>query len=292
MVVMTALRSPRKSAAAFGVAAAAAAAVGVSVAAPSAHAATPSPTQKPTVVLVHGAFVDASEWDGVIGHLQHDGYKVVAPANPLRGLASDSAYLRSVLGTIHGPIVLAGHSYGGSVMTEAAAGDAQVKALVYIAAIAPDKGESVASLGAKFPATELNSSLVPAPYPLPGGGAGVELSVRADKFHDAVAADAPQAIADVAADAPQAIADVAAAAQRPAAANIFSDKTTDVAWKTIPSWDLVTTQDHAINPAEQQFMAERAHAHTVEVNSSHAVPQTHPDAVTGIIEQAAQATAR
>jgi pimeloyl-ACP methyl ester carboxylesterase len=281
MIAKTVLRNPRKSATALGVAAVAAAAVGVSVAAPAAHAATQPPTQKPTVVLVHGAFVDGSEWDSVIGHLQHDGYKVIAPANPTRGLAYDSAYLRSVLGTIHGPVVLAGHSYGGSVLTQAAVGEKQVKALVYIAAIVPDKGESVSSLGAKFPATELNSSLVPSTYPLPGGGTGVELSVKADKFHDAVAADAPQAIADV-----------AAAAQRPSAANIFTDKTTAVAWKTIPSWDLVTTQDHAINPAEQQFMANRAHAHTVEVNSSHAVPGTHPDAVTSIIEQAAQATAR
>lgn len=281
MIAKTVLQHPRKSATALGVAAVAAAAVGVSVAAPAAHAATQSSPQKPTVVLVHGAGADASEWGKVIGHLQHDGYKVIAPANPTRSLGYDSAYLRSILSTIHGPVVLAGHSYGGSVLTQAAVGDKQVKALVYIAAFAPDKGESVNSLGAKFPATELSSSWVRTPYPLPGGGTGVELSVRADKFRDALAADAPQVITDV-----------AAAAQRPSAANIFTDKTTAVAWKTIPSWDLVTTQDHAINPAEQQFMAHRAHAHTVEVNSSHAVPETHPDAVTSIIEQAAQATAR
>ncbi|MEU9318278.1 alpha/beta hydrolase [Streptomyces sp. NPDC048295] len=182
---------------------------------------------------------------------------------------------------MHGPVVLAGHSYGGAVMTEAAVGDPQVKALVCIAAFALAKGESVNSLGAKFPATALSTALTPASYPLADGGTGVELYVQPAKFHEVVAADAPTAITDV-----------AAAAQRPVAASVFAEKTTAAAWKAIPSWDLTTTQDQAIDPAEQEFMAKRAHAHIEKVASSHAVPQTHPDAVTDIIEQAARAISR
>jgi pimeloyl-ACP methyl ester carboxylesterase len=274
MIAKTVLRHARKSAAVAG-----ALAVALSITAPAAATAE-RPSQKPTVVLVHGAFVDASSWGSVIGRLQHNGYQVVAPANPPRGLASDAAYLRSVLNNIDGPIVLAGHSYGGSVISQAATGLRKVKALVYIAAFAPDRGESVASLGSKFPGAELNEALTSAPYPLPDGGTGTELFVQPGKFHDVVAADAPRSSADV-----------ATAAQRPAAANIFTDKATKAAWKTIPSWGLIATQDRAIVPAAQQFMAARARAQTVEVNASHAVTLTRPDAVTGVIEQAAQATA-
>ncbi|MEU9318298.1 alpha/beta hydrolase [Streptomyces sp. NPDC048295] len=278
MVAKTFLRHLLKSAVVVG---AAATAIAVSVAVPAVHASAQPSEPKPTVVLVHGAFVDASEWDSVIGSLQHVGYQVVAPANPLRGLASGAAYLRSFLNTIQGPIVLAGHSYGGAVMTEAAAGDPQVKALVYIAAFALAKGENVNSLGAKFPATALSTALTPTPYPLPDGGTGVELYVQPAKFHEVAAADAPAAIAAA-----------AAAAQRPVAASVFAEKTTAAAWKTIPSWDLITTQDQAINPAEQEFMAKRAHAHIEKIVSSHAVTLTHADAVTEIIEQAAGAVSR
>ncbi|MFJ3309497.1 alpha/beta fold hydrolase [Streptomyces sp. NPDC086549] len=236
---------------------------------------------KPTVVLVHGAFVDASSWNGVITRLQHAGYPVVAPANPLRGLAGDADYLRSFLDSVKGPVVLVGHSYGGSVISQAAAGDPDVKALVYIAAFAPEKGETPGELGEKFPGAELSSALDAVPFPLPGGGTGTDLYVKADKFHDVIAADVPKSLTDL-----------AAATQRPVAASVFGEKPTEAGWKAIPSWDLITTQDKAILPDEQRFMAKRAHAHTVEVKSSHAVPVSHPGAVTRLIEQAARATVR
>jgi pimeloyl-ACP methyl ester carboxylesterase len=237
--------------------------------------------KKPTVVLVHGAFVDGSSWNPVIKRLQHDGYPVVAAANPLRGLANDSDYLRSLLDSIQGPIVLAGHSYGGSVISQAAAGHPDVKALVYIAAFAPDKGESAGEIGEKFPGADLSSALNAVPFPLPGGGTGTDLYVKADKFHSVFASDVPKPLTDL-----------AAVAQRPVAASVFGDKATEAAWKTIPSWDLIATQDNAITPDAQRFMAKRAHAHTVEVKSSHAVTLSHPDAVTRLVEQAARTTVR
>ncbi|MEV7238712.1 alpha/beta hydrolase [Streptomyces sp. NPDC051020] len=281
MIAKTLARHPRKSAAVL-VAAAGAAALALSVTAPTAHGATAGdPSQKPTVVLVHGAFVDASSWNSVIKRLQRDGYPVLAPANPLRGLASDATYINSVLKNVKGPVVLVGHSYGGSVISQAAAGDPDVKALVYIAAFAQDKGETVTALNSKFPATNLGAALNPVPYPLPGGGTGTDLYVKADKFHEVFAADAPTSLTDL-----------AAVTQRPVSASVFDEKPTEAAWKTIPSWDLITTQDHAINPDEQRYMAQRAHAHTTEINSSHAAPLTHPGAVTRVVEQAAHTTTR
>jgi pimeloyl-ACP methyl ester carboxylesterase len=282
MSLKSVLRPVRAQAVVVGAVAAAAlslAATSPAAAAKAAH--RPAPQTKPTVVLVHGAFADASSWNGVIKRLRHDGYPVVAPANPLRGLAGDSQYLRSFLKSVHGPIVLVGHSYGGSVISEAAAGDPQVKALVYIAAFAPDKGESAAELGSKFPGATLPTVLNAVPFPLAGGGTGTDLYIKADKFHDAFAADVPTSVTDL-----------MAATQRPVAASVFGDKSTEAAWKTIPSWDLITTEDHAIAPAEQRFMAKRAHAHTEEIKSSHAAPVSHPNAVADLIEQAAQATVR
>ncbi|MFF0450868.1 alpha/beta fold hydrolase [Streptomyces sp. NPDC004609] len=281
MNIKTVFRPTHKNtavlAAAAGVAAIALTAAAPANAAKGAH----QPVKKPTVVLVHGAFVDASSWNPVIKRLQHDGYPVVAAANPLRGLANDSAYLRSLLDSIKGPIVLAGHSYGGSVISQAAAGDPDVKALVYIAAFAPDKGESATELNEKFPGAELGSALNAVPFPLPGGDTGTDLYVKADKFHHVFASDVPTSLTDL-----------AAAGQRPVAASVFGDESTEAAWKTIPSWTLITTQDKAIVPAEQRFMAQRAHAHTVEVKSSHAVTLSHPGAVSRLIERAAATTVR
>ncbi|MEU6656158.1 alpha/beta hydrolase [Streptomyces sp. NPDC046900] len=280
MTLTTAFRPTRKRLAALG-AVAGAAALALAVTAPAdATAGHHAAGHKPTVVLVHGAFVDGSSWNDVIKRLQHEGYPVIAPADPLRGLASDAAYINSVLKSIKGPVVLVGHSYGGSVISQAAAGEANVKALVYIAAFAQDKGESVSELNSKFPASDLGSALNAVPYPLPGGGFGTDLYVKADTFHRVFAADVPKPVTDL-----------AAATQRPVSASVFDEKPTEAAWKTIPSWDLITTQDHAINPDEQRFMAQRAHAHTTEIDSSHAVPLSHPDAVTRIIEQAAHTTA-
>ncbi|MGJ7416935.1 alpha/beta fold hydrolase [Streptomyces cinereoruber] len=234
--------------------------------------------EKPTVVLVHGAFADASGWDDVTGRLQRDGYEVVAPANPLRGLGNDSTYLASVLRSIEGPIVLVGHSYGGAVISGAAAGNPRVKALVYVAAFMPDKGESLAELSAKFSGSELDPALRPVPY-TDATGSGTDLYIRNDRFHDVFAADLPRERTRV-----------MAAAQRPAAAAGFAEKATAAAWKTIPSWFLVARQDKAIAPDLERFEARRAKSRTVEIDSSHVAMMSHPDAVARLIRQAAKAT--
>ena len=276
-------KNARKYAVTLGAAACVAALALNACGAPSAQPANPQATHvasadKPTIVLVHGGFTDASEWDAVIKSLQAAGYPVVAPPNPLRGMASDSQYLHSFLLSVKGPIILVGHSIGGFVTTEAAVGDPQVKALVYIAALMPDVGETATELIGKYPGATLGNYLQTVPFTLPGGAA-TDLYVRPDKFREVYAADVPQSVTDV-----------MAAAERPLAASMFSEKCTAAAWKTIPSWDLITTQDDAATPAVQHFMAARAHSHVTEVSSSHAVAISHPDEVTGVIEQAAQAT--
>ncbi|KMS85628.1 alpha/beta hydrolase [Streptomyces regensis] len=235
--------------------------------------------KKPTVVVVHGAFADGSSWNSVIKRLQHDGYPVIAPAIPLRGLNSDTAYLASVLNTIKGPVVLAGHSYGGSVISQAADHNPNVKALVYVAGLLPAKGESAAELVGKFPGSTLGSTLKKAPFPLESGGTGTDLYVDPEKFHGQVAADVPQVTSNI-----------LASIQRPIAASALDEKATREAWKTIPTWDLITNQDKNIPAAAQHFMANRAHAHIVSINSSHLVTVSHPRAVTKLVEQAAAAT--
>ncbi|MFD8229278.1 alpha/beta fold hydrolase [Streptomyces massasporeus] len=259
--------------------AAAVAAAATSFAAPTM---APAPTKDTTVVLVHGAFADGSSWNGVTKRLQASGYRVVVPANPLRGLENDSAYLASVLKTIKGPIVLVGHSYGGEVITNAAASNPQVKALVYAAAIAPEKGESANDILGAFPGSELPTALNQVSYPLSTGGEGTDLYVKPDKFRAAFAADVP---------AHEAAA--MAAAQRPIDASALGAKSENAAWHTIPSWYLVARNDRTIPPAAQRHMAERAHAHVTEVASSHAIAVSQPAAVTRVIEDAAQSvTAR
>ncbi|NBM19214.1 alpha/beta fold hydrolase [Streptomyces sp. GC420] len=258
---------------------AATAAVGVSVAAvtlPGTAGATPRPQARPTIVLEHGAFADAASWDGVVERLQRAGYPVVAAANPLRGPAGDAAYLRSVVDHIDGPVVLVGHSYGGTVISQAAAGlEGKVKALVYIAAFLPDTGESSLGLTNKFPGSTLGQVIDPVNYTLPDGSRGVDVYIKPDKFHQQFAADVP---ADKAR--------LMAAGQRPVAAAALDEKSTQAAWKTIPSWSLVTTGDRNIPVAAQRFMSARAHAHTTEIDASHAVSVSRPGAVTRIVEQA------
>ncbi|MFE7835053.1 alpha/beta fold hydrolase [Streptomyces sp. NPDC057474] len=237
---------------------------------------------KPTVVLEHGAFADSSSWSGVIERLRQSGYPVVAAANPLRGPASDAAYLRSVLDRVEGPVVLVGHSYGGTVISDAAVGrEDQVKALVYIAAFLPDEGESTLGLSNKFPGSTLGNAIEAVPYSLPGGASGDDVYIKPDKFRQQFAADVSP---DEAA--------VMAATQRPIAAAALEEQATRAAWKTIPSWSLIATKDFNIPAAAQRFMSERAGARTVEVRASHAVPVSKPGAVSRIIEQAAAATAR
>jgi len=154
--------------------------------------ARPDRDPQPTVVLVHGAFADSSSWNPVVAKLQRLGYPVLAAANPLRGLTTDSQYLASVMATVDGPVVLVGHSYGGAVITNAATGNANVKALVYIAAFALDQGESLASISAQFPDSDLGASILPRPYP-----GGTDLYIRPDLFRSAFAADLPRATTDV-----------------------------------------------------------------------------------------------
>jgi pimeloyl-ACP methyl ester carboxylesterase len=234
---------------------------------------------KPTVVLVHGAFADASSWNGVVRRLKRDGFPVVASANPLRGLHSDAAYLKSVLAGIKGPIVLAGHSYGGAVMSIAAAGDPNVKALVYIAAFTPDTGESAGELAAKFPGSTLGEAVQTSAYPLPDGGTGTELTIDQDKYHQQFAHDVPRNEASV-----------LAATQRPVSTAALEEKATAAAWKNIPSWALVATGDKNIPPAAERWMARRAGSHTLEVNASHAVTVSRPDVVSRLILDAYRAT--
>ncbi|MDX6312453.1 MAG: hypothetical protein QOF44_1917 [Streptomyces sp.] len=257
------------------VAAAASLGAGALLALPASAAQASPRAPKPTIVLVHGAFADASGLDTVIRRLQRDGYRVIAPANPLRSLSGDSAYLKALLKTVSGPVVLVGHSYGGAVITNAATGNANVKALVYLAAYALDKGETVASIGTKFPGSHLTPDALNQ-VPLTGGGA--DLYIKPDKFRDVFLSNRLSA----------ARAAVLAATQRPAAAAGFAEVSGTPAWKTIPSWYLVARQDHAIPPAAERSMAKRAKAHTVEVNAPHAVYLTDPGAVTRLILDAAK----
>jgi len=253
-------------------------------ASPATSAAAAATTQqdnaaKPTIVLVHGAFADASGWGGVITRLEERGYTVLAPANPLRGVATDSAYIASVLATITGPIVLAGHSYGGEVITNAATGNPNVKALVYIAAFAPDAGETAGGILAQFPGSMLTPpNLILRPFPQPDGSTGTDAYINPTVFREAFCADCSAATAAV-----------MAATQRPAALATLSEPSGVPAWRTIPSWYLVASQHHAIPPAAERFMAARMHARTVQINSSHAAMVSHPGAVTDLILSAAQA---
>lgn len=239
------------------------------------------PSGTPTVVLVHGAFAESSSWNGVVADLKHRGYSVIAVANPLRGLKEDADYLRSVMDSLPGPVVIAGHSYGGSVMSEAAEGAAGVAALVYIASFNLEVGESTAELAGKFPGGELGPALHSVPFPVPGGGTGTDLYIQQDKFREVFAAD-------VAPD----IAELMAATQRPIAASALEDNATKAAWKTIPSWTMVTTQDLAIPPDSMRYMADRAGSTTVEIDASHAVTVSNPGAVAELIDAAASATTR
>jgi len=242
---------------------------------------TAETSPKPTVVLVHGAFADSSSWNDVITKLRQDGYPVIGVANPLRSLQGDAEYLRDVLDSVDGPIVVAGHSYGGSVMSEAADGHPQVKALVFVASFLLEAGESTGELAGRFPGNELGSALRPVPVRVPGGNQPADdLYIEQDKFNPIFAADVP---ADVAA--------LMAATQRPITGDALADKATKAAWRSIPSWTLVTLQDLAVPAEAQRFMAERAGSTAVEVDASHAVTVSQPDAVARLIIEAARTTA-
>jgi len=243
-------------------------------------AATLTDATKPTVVLVHGAFADSSSWNGVIAQLAGDGYSVIAAANPLRGLHGDAEYLLSVLDSVDGPIVLAGHSYGGSVMSQAADGDPRVRALVYAASFLLEQGESTGELAGMFPGNELGPALRPVPVRGPDGQTVDDLYIQREKFREVFAADVPEEVAEL-----------MAVTQRPILADALEETATKAAWKTIPSWTLVTVQDLAVPAESQRYMGERAKSRTVEVDASHAVTVSQPDALARLIDEAARATA-
>ncbi|MFF4837786.1 alpha/beta fold hydrolase, partial [Streptomyces sp. NPDC001315] len=184
---------------------------------------------KPTIVLEHGAFADGSSWNGVIADLRADGYPVVAAANPLRGPASDAAALRTVLDHVKGPKILVGHSYGGNVISQAATNDPDVKALVYVAAFLPAPGESALELTNKYPGSTLPDALDPVTYRQADGSTATDLYIQQDKFRHQFAADVPAGQAAL-----------MAAEQRPIAQSALEEKATTAAWKTKPSWDIVT----------------------------------------------------
>ena len=239
------------------------------------------PAPKPTIVFVHGAFADASGWNGAIEHLQREGYPTLALANPLRGLASDSAYIASALASIPGPLVLVGHSYGGAVITNAAAGNANVRALVYAAAYIPDVGENLLTLTGRFPGSQLDpeSTLIVREYPLPDGGVGHDAYIKPELFRGIFAADLPEK--DTA---------LLAATQRPLEAGSLLTPSPAAAWTSIPAYCLVATEDVTIGTANVRAMAQRAcpAGNIVEEKASHAVMISRPAAVADLILRAAR----
>jgi pimeloyl-ACP methyl ester carboxylesterase len=236
-----------------------------------------TPAAKPTIVLVHGAFADSSSWNGVVRILERDGYTVVAAANPLRSVSGDARSVAGVVASISAPVVLVGHSYGGSVISGAAEGRSNVKALVYVAAFAPDVGESASGLSGKFPGSTLKPALAP-PVPLSGGGN--DLYIQQTRFHDQFAADVPESEAKL-----------MAAGQRPVTDRALGEAATQAAWKHLPTWFVYGDQDKNIPPQALAFMAERARSHRTVVvkGGSHVVMVSHPDAVAALIEEAAGA---
>ncbi len=242
-------------------------------------AASPShshPAAKPTIVLEHGAWADGSSWSGVVSRLQKDGYTVDVPPNPLRGVDTDSAYLASYLATVPGPIVLVGHSYGGFVTTNAATGNKNVKALVYVDAFIPAQGDTVNGLTAQFPGSQIAPSALNF---VPSANGVVDAYIQPAQFHNILANDlSARQSAEL------------AATQRPLAASTLDEMSGAPAWTSIPSWAVIGTADHAIPPAAQEFMAHRAHASITKVNASHLSLISQPGKVESVIEQAARDT--
>jgi pimeloyl-ACP methyl ester carboxylesterase len=228
---------------------------------------------KPVIVLVHGAFVDASGWGRVILLLEKDGYTVVAPQNQMASLAEDIATTKRMIDGQTGPVIVVGHSYGGAVITGAAAGNANVKALVYIATYAPEAGEKLGELNAKAAASPLGATLVP--------DSANFLYIDRAKFHGLVCADLSDEEARV-----------MAATQKPFAAAIFGQSLDNPAWKAIPCWYLVSQEDHVVNPDLERLMAKRMGAHTSEIKSSHLSFMSHAGEITKLIEEAANTTAK
>jgi len=244
-------------------------------------AATHTSGPKPAIVLVHGAWADSGSWNAVTALLQAAGYTVYAPPNPLRGLSYDSATISDFLHTIAGPVVLVGHSYGGEVITNAATGNSNVKALIYDDAYLPAQGEDLVDLttaGSCFHVQQLTSVFTFVPFP--GAPTGVaDAYVKPSVFPGCFANGLPARQAAV-----------LAATQRPLASSTFTDQSGAPAWKTIPSWDVIGLNDHIVTPAEQLFMAKRAGARITEINAPHLSMISNPGVIASVIIQAAQAT--
>jgi pimeloyl-ACP methyl ester carboxylesterase len=227
-----------------------------------------------TVVLVHGAFADGSSWSGVIERLQRKGVRVTAPANPQRGVAIDSAYVASVINRIPGPVLAVGHSYGGAVITNAASHADNVVGLVFVAAFAPDEGETLGEVEAGSKDSVLNSAPVPGQYPT-NGGTATEFAI-----------DPAQARAAFAGDLSDEQAALIAAVQRPASELAFSDKSGPPAWRKLPCWAVVATGDKAAGADVVRAHAQRAGANITEVEGSHVIMISQPQAVAEVIEAA------
>jgi pimeloyl-ACP methyl ester carboxylesterase len=230
-------------------------------------------SNRPSIVLVHGAFADGSGWSRVIALLQAKGHAVTAVQNPLTSVADDVATTRRAIEGQPGPVILTGHSYGGAVITAAAAGLKQVKALVYIAAFAPETGETLSALLGRGTPSDIGPALAP--------DSGGFVFIDAGKFHDVFAADLPPAETRV-----------LAATQKPIAGPAFATPIPAAAWKQIPSWYLVATQDRAIHPELQRFMAKRMGARTTDVQASHVPFLSRPEAVVRVIEEAVEQVTR
>ena len=232
-------------------------------------------TDTPTVVLVHGAFADGSSWSGVIERLNRRGIKVTAPANPLRGIEFDSAYTASVFRQTPGPVLAVGHSYGGAVISNAAARADNVVGLVFVAAFAPDEGERLGEVEAGSKDSVLNSALVPLQYPTADGGSATEFAIDPAKAREAFAGDLSDEQAAL-----------IAAVQRPVAEAAFSEANGAPAWKHLPSWAVVATGDKAAGTDVVRSMAERAGATITEVEGSHVIMISQPDTVAEVILEA------
>lgn len=230
----------------------------------------------PTIVLVHGAFADAASFAPVTRILLDQGYTVRVPAVPNRSLVGDSAYIRSVVEQIDGPVLLAGHSYGGAVITVAGAAE-NVVGLVYISGYALDEGESLGQLQGGFPDSDLAANLVYTPFPIEGSEPGTDVSVKVEAFPDVFAAGVDREVSEV-----------LAASQRPLAALAFSETAPVAAWKTKPGWGIVSSADHTINPDVERFGYQRAGLRSViEIDAPHLVMRSHPAEVAKVISDAA-----
>ena len=240
------------------------------------NAAAAQPAVKPTIVLVHGAFADSASWDGVSKKLIADGYTVIGAANPLRSVKGDAAVVSGIVKSIAGPVVLVGHSYGGAVISAAANGNSNVKSLVYVAAFAPDTGETALELSGRFPGGTLGSALA---APVPTADGGKDFYIQQSKFHHQFAADVSKSQASL-----------MAAGQRPIAEAALTEAAGAPAWKTLPSYFVYGTKDLNIPAAALQFMADRAKSRKTVVieGASHVVMTSKPAEVARLIEDAAK----